>query len=711
MHLEGKSSTKSSKSNTYKDGLGTPVQFVKGVGPKLAQLLKTHQIETVGDLLTFFPRAYEDRTRITPVRELHEDTPSTFRGRVVSARRSGWGARRFSKSFEAMVADDSGHILLKWFRAHQGLEESLQVGREWIFHGVPKRAFKSAGGRMEVIHPELSTLGQKEQHGRMVPVYREISGLSTRLIRKILWAALESARTSIQDPLPPVLMNRHQFPDLATSFKMVHFPDESGAVQEHGRSRAWDRLVYEEFYRFESVVRVERENRKKEQGFRWDPATLSTELPKLRSLLPFQFTDDQERSMNAMLEDCCSGFPMNRLLQGDVGSGKTVLALLLGALACRRGGQAVLMAPTEILAQQHFQTASRWLSSAIPSIRLLHAGTSASERHSLLDDLRKGAPALTIGTHAVLEPDITFKHLELIIVDEQHRFGIDQRNRLLQKTDGRLPHALWMTATPIPRTLSMTLYGNLEVSSLKQKPAGRQPIRTHVVPPMWQARAIERIREQLDLGRQVYWVFPAIEDSSEEANGSADAGLHPIKSIEKEEPRIRKELFPDRSVDLLHGRMTSEQKQTIMKAFSKGETDILISTTVIEVGMDVANATVMVIENSERFGLSQLHQLRGRVGRGDHASWCFLFCNDRLSEVAQERLKILEKSEDGFEIAETDLKIRGPGEFLGKRQAGAWPFKIADPTRDAEWFEVARIDSMEVPSQPDPIELLRRRGS
>jgi ATP-dependent DNA helicase RecG len=690
----------------------TPVQFVKGVGPRLGAVFQSREIRTVRDLLTFFPRAYEDRTKLLKVAELVDGENATVAVQVNGARRIP--TRNGRMMLEARCADTSGTLMLKWFYAPKGLEQRLQTGTQIIVTGQAKR-FMS---RMEIVHPEitwnLSSDAAASNVGRVVPIYTEIEGIPSRTFRKILWEALEKYSPYFVEDLPPVLLAKHRLPPLREAVRTIHFPEgapaeagdaaaggstagrsagqkpvDLGALVDFNTPAHW-RMVYEEFFKFEYLVLKQRLRMEKLRAPVIGQDGGRAAMDDLERSLPFRLTGDQRKSLGEILDDLGTGHPMNRLIQGDVGSGKTAVAFLSAGAAIAEGGQVVLMAPTEILAEQHYKNSVKLLSGKVRTA-LLTGKTPQSERNQLHARLEAGEPLMLIGTHALIEDVVRFKNLVYVMIDEQHRFGVEQRRALKmkgvrQEGEGKVfPHTLILTATPIPRTLALTAYGDLAVSSIKEMPPGRTPIQTQVIRGDARMKAFERIRGELASGRQAYFIYPLVNESEAE-------GFTSLKSAVFEAERLQHEVFPEFKVGLLHGQMRPDEKAQVMDRFSRNELQILVSTTVVEVGVDVPNATVMVIEHAERFGLSQLHQLRGRVGRGSHQSYCYLFAAKQTGETTDARLDVLEKTTDGFKIAEADLEIRGPGEFLGTRQAGGLPFRLAHLVRDREWLLRARDD-------------------
>lgn len=694
------STTKSSRSSTSNPAAAaskpaipcdSEVQFVKGVGPRLGAIFASRGIETVRQLLTFFPRAYEDRTKLRTVKELQEAIKSTVAVRVLSSRKIPIRAGR--SILEARTTDDTGALTLKWFHAPRGLEQRLIAGTQLIVTGTPKMFI----GKAEMIHPEMSwnkTSDAAEAGdldvGRVVPVYTELDGIPSRTFRKVLWEAIQKFGSSYPEDLPAPLKQKHALPTSFESIREIHFPtreEEIPALVEFATQ--WHaRFIYEEFFKFEWFVLQRRLRMQRELARPVGGEGGLKAARDLEALLPFQLTGGQKKALEEIFEDLKKDYPMNRLVQGDVGSGKTVVALLTAASALAEGAQAALMAPTEILAEQHYKNAIKLFGGRI-RCELLTGKTPESERRPLLARLAAGEPLVLIGTHALLEEPVQFKELAVVLIDEQHRFGVEQRRTLRLKGGDRIPHALLLTATPIPRTLALTAYGDLTVTTIKELPPGRSPIRTQVVVGNQRAKAYELIRNELKAGHQAYFIYPLIQDSEAE-------GFTSLRSAITEADTLAHEVFPEFKVGLLHGQMKPDEKTEIMDRFKRGELHILVSTTVVEVGVDVPNATVMVIEHSERFGLSQLHQLRGRVGRGSAQSYCLLLSHPRVGEQTSERLNVLERSQDGFEIAEADLQIRGPGEFLGTRQSGALPFKMAELVRDKDWLLKAREDVLEL---------------
>ena len=682
----------------HQNPLETPVQFLKGVGPRLASVFKSKDIVTIKDLLYFFPRKYEDRTQMSLIQNLTEGASATIE---LTAHQNFTRPLRgkFSKLFEVKAYDSQKQwISLKWFRIFKGFEKKFEPGTKFTATGT----VKLFGSLREMVHPEIQfdsaadDISADLHVGRVVPIYSEIEGVPAKTLRKIISTALDNGASSLKEDLPLWALKNHNFPSLPKAISEVHFPTanfgkdgtdpasgQSSTQFANFRSPAHQRLIYEEFFKFEYHVLSRKIKNEKERGFALDSKKLETSLSKFTQLLPYQLTSGQNAAIKDIFTDMAKPHPMNRLLQGDVGAGKTAVALLASLSAMDQGYQVALMAPTEILAEQHYQNTLRLFGADTP-VRLLVGKTGLADRRSLQAQLDSDTPCLLIGTHALIEDPVKFKNLGLVIVDEQHRFGVDQRRKLREKSIIQ-PHTLIMTATPIPRTLALTAYGDLAVSNIRERPPGRTAIKTNLIRLGETGKMHEFIRAQLKEGRQAYFIFPLVNDSEEE-------GFEHLTSAVSAAETLANEVYPEFRVGLLHGQLSSAEKAKIMDQFRKNEVQILVSTTVVEVGVDVPNATAMVIEHAERFGLSQLHQLRGRIGRGKHASTCFLKTNRPMHIPTPERLEVLCETEDGFKIAEADLLLRGPGEFLGTKQSGALPFKMASLVRDQDWLLKARED-------------------
>jgi ATP-dependent DNA helicase RecG len=680
----------------------TEVMYLKGVGPRRAELLAKRGLRTFEDLLGYLPFRYEDRIRFAKIREIAPGQVYTVQAQVLSGSLVRYTRAR-GGMYHLLVRDDSGSLACKFFHGFY-LEGKFKAGQRIVLHGKadldPNRP-----GRIEMINPEYELLGSGEadstEVGRIVPIYEAIGGVTSRMMRRIIYAALENLGGMLPDPLPGELLARYKFPSRGEAIQFVHFPPRTESVEALNsfRSQAHQRLIFEEFFFYQLSVAMRRKAAQQQPGIAFrvrEPAIREA----IKRVLPFKPTEAQKRALGEIAADLERPVPMNRLLQGDVGSGKTIVALEAATIVIENGCQVALMAPTEILAVQHYLAARKIFARAGYRVELLISGMKPAEKRAALERVRSGAAQLVAGTHALLEPRVEFARLGLVIVDEQHRFGVLQRKELMEKAAA--PDVLVMTATPIPRTLSLTLYGDLDISVIDQMPPGRVPIETRWsseahLPGVW-----EFLRREIAAGHQAYVVYPVIEQSkSEESQRSLKAAI-----VEYE--RLQKTVFPERKLGLLHGRLKSEEKEDVMERFRRRELDLLVSTTVIEVGVDVPNATVMVIEHAERFGLSQLHQLRGRIGRGGEKGTCILIAPKTPGEDARARLETMVRTTNGFEIAETDLKLRGPGEFFGTRQHGELGFHIANPLRDFDLLELARREALSLVETPGA-EPARRR--
>lgn len=654
--------------------LSSSIQYIKGIGPKLAKVLSKKGIDTIEDALYFMPRGYEDRRQLTPIRNLVNGRTATLFGKVLAARTLRQGRR---SRLEVTLSDGTGSVSLLWFNAFPQLVEEFAEGSQFLVYGEV-RFFRQMP---QIAHPEYEkvealTEGKPRStinFGRVVPVYSETEGLHQKTLRRMMGEVIRVSLPEMDDALPESLRTRLHLPSLRKSFVSVHFPEQTANLETP--SQALRRIIFEEFFILQLGLGLNKREKKKEKS-----ASLKDEkhfLANFEAGLGFPLTQDQKRTIEEVKEDLAKNESMVRLVQGDVGAGKTVVAFAGAAIAASAGFQTALMAPTELLAQQHFKNAEKYLGRL--GIKVLLVTHATSSQKSVRQAIQSGEVDCLIGTHALFQEGIKFKSLGLVIVDEQHRFGVDQRKELIKKATGYVPHLLMMTATPIPRTLALTLYGDLDLSLIRQKPPGRTPVKTTVIRDRDRPRLYQKIRERVERGEQVYIIYPLIEKSEKLE----------LKSATEMFDKISKEVFPGFSVALLHGRMKPEEKDSILIQFKEKKFQILVSTTVIEVGIDVANATLMVIEHPERLGLSQLHQLRGRVGRGSLQSECVLVSQDFVTE----RLKIMTQTEDGFEIAEEDLRIRGPGEFLGTRQSGLPGFRVGHLLRDADLLQIAKVEA------------------
>jgi ATP-dependent DNA helicase RecG len=668
----------------------TPIQYVKGVGPKLAKLFEKKGILTVEDAFYFLPRCYEDRSNLKKISELKAGRKETGLGEILLSGVVFYQNRK-KRVFEAVVGDGSGTITLKWFHGNERyLRERFKKGRQLIFSGEV-RWFNY---QKEIHHPDVEIVdGDMEKDylnfKRIVPIYSETEGLYQRTLRRLMKTILEGYANELSSPLPPEMVERQDLIDFSEAFRRVHFPPEGESIDVLNlqRSDGHRRIIFDEFFFLELGMALKKRGVVLETGISFK--TEGHLSQKLLSQLSFQLTRAQEKVLAEIKEDLEKPHPMNRLIQGDVGSGKTVVALFTCLYVVECGYQAAIMAPTEVLAEQHFLNLHRWVEPLGVKVALLTSSIKGSEREGLYQSIRNGDIHLVIGTHAVIQEAVEFKRLGLAVIDEQHKFGVVQRGLLKKK--GENPDILVMTATPIPRTLAMTIYGDLDVSLIDEMPPGRMPVETKVYPEPARAKVYHVVEEEVKKGRQAFVVYPLVEESEK----------LDLKDATRMAEHFQKEVFPEFQIGLLHGRMKSDEKEAIMMEVKEGKIQILVATTVIEVGIDIPNASVMVVEHAERFGLSQLHQLRGRIGRGHYPSKCILLAQYRSSEEAKVRLRAMEKTTDGFKIAEEDLALRGPGEFFGIRQSGLPDFRVAHILRDTPILIEARKEAFQL-VQEDP---------
>jgi len=635
-------------------GLNAPLTAIRGVGKRQAQRLARLGLHTIRDLLFCLPRRHDDFSNLKPINRLEYGEEVTIIARVQST--NVWETRSGRVAFKALLTDGTGYIEATWFNQPY-LADRIRQGQQIVISGKVDEYL----GRLCFTSPEWEPLQKQLLHtGGLVPVYPLTEGVSGRWLRQLIRRTVDYWAPRLPDPLPPDLRETYGLLDLTTALRQAHFPDNRSLLE-----KARYRLAFEELFIFQLGLLRQRLLWRSVPG-RQIPIA-DERLQAFVLSLPFQLTGAQQRALGQIVTDLRSAYPMSRLLQGDVGSGKTVVAAAAMALVVDAGAQAAMMAPTEILAEQHYRTLTQLYTNwpgRPPRVRLLTGSVTGVEREEILAGLADGSIDIAVGTHALIQEGVVFRDLALVVIDEQHRFGVRQRAALRQK--GYNPHLLVMTATPIPRSLQLTVWGHLDVSVIDEMPPGRQPVITRVMLPRERERAYAFLRSQVRQGRQAFIICPLVEASQKiEAKAAVD-----------EYERLRKEIFPDLRLGLLHGRMKAEEKEAVMSAFARGEMDVLVATSVVEVGIDVPNATVMLVEGAERFGLAQLHQFRGRVGRGEHPSYCLLVV-ESASPEAEERLRAVEATTDGFLLAQKDLEMRGPGEFLGTRQSGMPDLKMA----------------------------------
>lgn len=664
--------------------LDTPIEYLKGVGPPRADLLKKElQIFTFGDLLTFYPFRYVDRTKFYKVKEIKEELPYVqLRGKIVSMRTEG---KPRAQRLIVLFADTSGSIELVWFQGVKWIAEKLKKGPEYVVFGKPnlyKNTFNIPHPEIEEVSDENTKLASALQSVYNSTEKLKTKGLDTRGIARLQKALVEQLSGKVQETLSAVTLSKYKMLSREEAMKHIHFPANPEMLE-----KARFRLKFEELFFVQlKLLKLKLIRQKNFKGFTF--GKVGEHFNNFyNNHLPFPLTGAQKRVIKEIRADIGSGKQMNRLLQGDVGSGKTVVALMTALIAIDNGFQACIMAPTEILANQHFETISELLRGMDLNVGLLTGSSKSKARKVLHEKLQSGEMHIVIGTHALIEEDVKFNNLGLVIIDEQHRFGVGQRARLWKKNELNVPHILVMTATPIPRTLAMTLYGDLDVSVIDEMPPGRKPISTVHRFDSQRLRVFGFMKEQIRLGRQVYVVYPLIEESEK---------LDLKNLYDGYEAMARDFPEPEYRISIVHGKMKSADKDFEMRRFLKKETHIMVATTVIEVGVNVPNASVMVIESAERFGLSQLHQLRGRVGRGADQSYCILLTSFKLSSDARLRIDTMCRTNDGFEIAETDLKLRGPGDLAGTQQSGIVDLKISDLARDGQILQSARVAALDV---------------
>ncbi len=645
--------------------LTDPITVLGGIGPARAKLFAALNIFTLEDLICHYPRGYEDRTKIVPICHMEVDKPACFRAMVMNTPRTAH-IRKGLDLTKVQVADSTGRLNLTFFNSRYATE-NLQYGREYIFYGTVTGDYAGYGVTNPVFEsPEAPSVTTR----RVLPIYPLTAGLTGGVVSRAVKQALAVCPMP-KEILPEKIREQYGILPAEQAYRAIHEPQTMEEAEQAKR-----RLVFEEFFVFSAGLALTRAAREKKRC----AAFPDTDLTPFYGVLPFSLTDAQNRAIGEILADFRRGVPMNRLIQGDVGSGKTMVAAGAAYCAVKNGFQAALMAPTEILAEQHYESLRKLFSPLGIELGLLTGSMPPKEKRETRERLASGELLFAVGTHALLSDSTVFHRLGLVITDEQHRFGVAQRSRLGAK--GASPHLLVMSATPIPRTLALLMYGDLDVSVLNELPPGRTPVDTFLVGESYRVRINAFIRKQVEAGHQCFIVCPAVEENRELG----------VKSASVWAETLQKTVFPDLRVSLIHGQLPGAEKERIMASFSRGEADILVATTVVEVGVDVPNATLMVIEDADRFGLSQLHQLRGRVGRGSAKSYCILTTHNRNPETVQ-RLKALCKTNDGFRIAEEDLRLRGPGDFFGSRQSGLPAFRVADLSFDMELLKQAQQSS------------------
>ena len=668
--------------------LSDPITILKGIGPSKAKQFANLNIYTLGDLICHFPRGYEDRTKLVPIEKLEPDVPACFKAMVMNTPKTAH-VRKGLDITRVQVADTTGRLNLTFFNSKY-VSDQLHYGQEYIFYGAVSGDFIG----YNMTNPAFESLdSQPVTTRRILPIYPLTAGLSNAAMLKAVKQALEICDTP-PEIIPPEVRRQYGILDAERAYGAIHEPSSMAEAE-----LAKKRLIFEEFFVFSAGLSLMRASRAEKRTAPYE----NLDLTAFRGALPFRLTGAQERAISEIMADFCKGAPMNRLVQGDVGSGKTMVAAAAAYAAAKNGKQSALMAPTEILAEQHYHSLNRIFAPMGIRVALLTGSMKPKEKRDVRESILTGGVDLVVGTHALITDATVFADLGLVITDEQHRFGVGQRAKLSAK--GNDPHLLVMSATPIPRTLALLMYGDLDVSILDELPPGREPVDTFLVNESYRARINAFIRKQVAEGHQCFVVCPAVEENE-------DLG---IKAATVWADTLQQTVFPDLRIALLHGQMKGAEKEAAMASFARGEADVMVATTVIEVGVDVPNATLMVIEDADRFGLSQLHQLRGRVGRGKAKSFCILTSHNKNPETLQ-RLKALCKTTDGFKIAEEDLKLRGPGDFFGSRQSGLPTFRVANLSYDLQTLKDAQaasarwIEESGTSDAPEAVALRQRIG-
>ncbi len=683
-----------------------PIEAIKGIGPKIASILNNKGIETVEDLLYFLPTRYEDRRNMRRIGELTEGEKASVSGEI-TAYKSLFFRHSRKKAFEIVIDDGTGSLSIKLFQWNKNyLRNICHKGNRLLLSGEVSRF----GAQLQMVHPDIAIFNDKGEitnYQMILPVYPEIEGIKQGVLRNIIRQAFEDFGGYIRSIVPEQVEKKYGLIPFGEAFRGIHLPGDDFSNIEYRISNI-ERLIFEEYFLFQMALVIKRSEIKAGKGIRF--RTDSDLLRRFLEMQPFELTEAQKKVLKEIKRDMELGEPMNRLLQGDVGCGKTICAVLASCIAIDNGYQVAFMAPTELLAEQHYLSVHRFFDEMGIETVLLRGGLGR-ERKGIIEGIRSGDVSVVIGTHALIQKDVVFQRLGLVIIDEQHRFGVMQRRKLrvqgvedlqpvtsyqLPVTDF-IPHALVMTATPIPRTLSMVVFGDLDVSTIDELPKGRQKIWTKVYLEKDKPAVYRMMEEEAKKGNKVYIVYPLIEESDKmDLLNAKEMAAH-----------LQKEVFPKLKIGLLHGRMRPDEKEKIMERFKGGSIDILVCTTVIEVGIDVPDATMIVIEHAERFGLSQLHQLRGRVGRGSRPSKCILITSTQRTDLATKRLKAMESTTDGFEIAERDMEIRGPGDMMGARQSGIPDFRVGDIIRDGSIMTKARAMAKKAINQLSECDLAR----
>ncbi len=669
-------STSARSPRPFQPPLKKPVQYVKGVGPKRAEQLARLGIATVEDLLYHIPFRYQDRREIRKIAQLVGGEEGATVGQLVRmGRRFVTRTRRWV--LEGVVRDETGFLFLRWYNQHRYFEQKYQLGQRVLLFGKVEVGLK---GGVWMIHPDMELVEEEEETARILAIYNKTTEMTVGSMRRIVHGAVLENVDLVPNGVPEEVRERLGLMDLSAALRSLHLPslEENVAALNNAASLAHRTVVFDELFYLQLGMALRRRNMVKEDGLSIVPGPL---VRQVHEILPFHLTRAQERVLEVIFRDMAAPHPMNRLVQGDVGSGKTIVAFCAALAALDSGYQVAFMAPTELLAEQHFRTLTPLAEKLGVSIALLTGDLKPQQKREVYNLLEQGKVEITVGTHALIQDNVRFHRLGLAIVDEQHRFGVMQRAAL--KKLGANPDMLLMTATPIPRTLSLTIYGDLDVSAIDELPPGRKPVTTHVFHEGERQKAYQAVKMQIDRGHQAYIVYPLVEESEKME----------LKAATSMADQLSKTFFKDYSIGLVHGRMKGEEKDEVMRRFKAGEHQLLVSTTVIEVGIDVPNATVMLIEHAERFGLAQLHQLRGRVGRGQAESFCFLLAQYSPADESIRRLRVMVETNDGFKIAEADLMFRGPGEFLGTRQSGLPDFRVANIVRDSRILEIAREEA------------------